>query len=153
MVYDGVKDLPTGEIVSYDTLSGLINDDIMTNRGAIYKARKKLLKDQKRFLVVERGEGFKIVEGVEIMSHAELRHEMAQFQVKNAGYEVSNINQVKLTPDEKKRLSDFMSYNANIKMAFVQTIDRIEKATQVTQIAQAFTESEVDKLRQMVQGK
>lgn len=150
MIYDVISNLNVGEIISYSDLSDAIGEDINNNRTSVYKARKVLLKEKKRFLVVARGVGYKVIEGMPIMSHAEERQDTAKRHIEMANYEVANINTVTLTPDEKKRLQDFMSYNANIRMAFSQTIDKIEKVNQYTQMAQSFSLAEIAKLRELV---
>lgn len=150
MIYDVISNLNVGEVISYDDMTEAIGKDINNNRTAVYKARKVLLKEKKRFLIVERGIGYKVIEGMPIMSHAEERHDIAKHQADMANFEVANINTVTLTPDEKKRLQDFMSYNANIRMAFSQTIDKIEKVNQYTQMAQSFSLSEIEKLRELI---
>ncbi len=153
LIYDYVAPLSLGDIVKYDDLSEVIDQDITKNRSVVYTANKHLLRDQKRLLLVERGVGYKIVDGMDIMYHAENRQDMAKKQVSLANFETKNINTIKLTPDEKSKLQSFMSFNANIRAAFVQKLDRIEKANQVSQIAQQFTENEIEGLKELLKTK
>src|SRR3990167_1039088 len=147
IIFDFVKDKSTGTIFEYQELSGVLDGDIQENRMAVYRAKKELLKTQKRSLNVERGIGYKLVEGMDIMPRAEDRHDMADRQVKMATFETKHINTVKLTPEEKTKLQDFMAFNANIRQAFTQTFDRIE---QMSQLSTQFTEGEVNRLRDLI---
>lgn len=150
MIYNHISELPTETVIRYDDLSEIVGQDIKLARSSVYRASKEMLKTQKRMLVIVRDVGYKIVEGMEIMQHAEGRHDIANRQVVLAGFETKNIDTVKLTPDEKTKLHDFMLYNANIKMAFVNTIGQLEKASQLTQITQQFTDSQIAKLKELV---
>jgi len=152
-IYDYVSPLSLDDVVSYDDLSEVVDQDIKKNRSVIYTANKHLLKDFKRLLVVERGIGYRVVDGMDIMNHAEGRQKMAKRAVSMADYETANINTVKLTPDERDRLQKFMNFNANIRAAFAQKIDRIEKANQVSQIAQQFTANEIEGLKKLLNTK
>ena len=150
MVYDYIKDKEIGDVIVFDELSKVIGEDIRKNRSAVYKARKRMLEDSNKFLDVERGAGYKVVDGMDIMRHADGRHKKAKRQIVSADYETANIDVAVLSPEEKKKLQDFMYHNANIQQAFSNRIDRIEKANQVTQIAGAFTQGEVEELRKMI---
>lgn len=147
MIFDYVEKMDTGVIINYKTLSEVIGADIEINRASVYRAAKEMLKTQKRFLQNKRGQGYQIVEGMDIMYHAEGRQGIAKRQIKLADYETRNINTIKLTADEKSKLQNFMAFNSNIKAAFTQTFDRIE---QMQQISSQFTESEVNRLRDMI---
>lgn len=150
MIYDFVEDKPTGTIFEYGELTEVIDSDIRENRTSLYRAKKELLKTQKRSLNIERGIGYKLVEGMDILNRAEEHHDSAGRQVKMANFETRHIDTVKLTPEEKAKVQDFMAFNANIRAAFNQTFDNIQRASQVTQVAQQFTESELNKLREMI---
>lgn len=150
MIYKYIEPKEVGEVISYDQLSEVIKEEINNNRYAVYKARKQLLEDHNRFLIIERGVGYKVVDGMTIMKHAKGRHLSAKHQIVAADYEVSNIDTVVLSPEEKKKLQDFMVYNANIQQAFSNRIDRIEKASNVHKIAQEFTSSEINELKKLI---
>lgn len=150
IIYDEIKDFTTNRVITYKELEDIIHGDVNKNRQAVYRARKQMLKEQKRFLVVERGVGFKIVEGTDIMAHASLRHESAEMQIKAASTELSGINTTKLSPDDKARLQNFMLHNATIKAAFAQTLNNIEKAHAVSQLASEFSQNEIAKLKRLI---
>lgn len=150
LVYDFVAPMQIGDMVTYEELSEAADQDIKENRSLIYTANKHLLRDQKRLLVVERQVGYKVVDGMDIMYHAEDRQVMAKRNMNRANYEASNINTIKLTPDEKDKLQKFMAFNANIRAAFAQKIDRLEK---VNEIAYQFSANEIAGLKELVKGK
>lgn len=150
MIYDYIKDKEVGDKITYAELSKVISGNIESSRSAVYKARKHLLEHANKFLDIDRGKGYKIVDGMDIMHHAKNRHKFAKHQIVAADFETANIDATVLSPEEKKKLQDFMYHNANIQQAFSNRIDRIEKASQVTQIAGAFTENEIAELRSLV---
>ena len=157
IIFDFVKDKSTGTIFEYQELSNVLDGDIQENRAAVYRAKKELLKTQKRSLNVERGVGYKLVEGMDIMHKAEDKHETAGRIVKAASFETSHINTIKLTPEEREKLDNFMAYNANIRQAFVSNAKAIEAGVVATRqqlvaadVAQLFTEDQVRKLKEML---
>lgn len=151
MVYEYIVPMQIGDVVTYEDLSKVVDQDVTINRSLIYTANKHLLRDHKRLLVVERGIGYKIVEGMDIMYHASDRQIMAKKQVGLANFETTHINTLKLTPDDKDRLQKFMAGNANIRAAFVQKIDRLEKANQITELAVGVTKDDLQALREWVE--
>jgi hypothetical protein len=150
VVYDYIKELNVGDIVTYDKLEEVAGEGIGVIRSSIYRTCKELLKTHKRTLQVERMVGYKIIEGMNIMGKAIVRQDRAERQIKSADYEISNVDTIKLTVEERKKLQDFMAYNANIRAAFSNTIEKIEKANQVSQIAQSFTEEQIAKLKTLI---
>lgn len=150
MVYDYIVDLPVETVIKYSELSKVLDEDIKENRSAVYRACKQLIEQKKRSLKVVRGIGYEVVEGMELLYDAENRHNMAKRHIVKAEFETSNIDTVKLTPDERTKLQNFMSFNANIRMAFEQKINRIEKASQVTELAQQLTREEIGKLKDLL---
>ena len=150
LVYEYVVPLKLGQLLTYEDLSEAADQDIKLNRSLIYTANKHLLKDLKRMLVVERGIGYKIVDGLDIMDNADMRQIRAKRRVSLAHFETKNINTVKLTPDEKDKLQKFMAFNANIRAAFVEKIENIEKASQVSDLIQQLVRKEIEGLKGMV---
>jgi acetate kinase len=150
MAYDEIKDKETGAIITYEELTEYLGQEASKSRFAIYSLMKHMLKEQKRTLESVRNIGYRIIEGMKIMLKAENHDEKGEKQVKTAVTLLKNINTVNLTAEERLKLQNFMSYNANIRAAFTQTIEKIEKATQVTQIAQSFTADQIAKLKALI---
>lgn len=167
MVYEAVESLPINEVISYGDLDEILGEDSHLYRGSIYRASKELMKSQKRMLVAERGEGYRVVEGMDIYRHAEGRHDRAERQIKVAGFEARHIDAVKLTPDQRNTLNNFMMGNREIAMAIKNNIEAIETGIQATRtqltgvqaqvaganITQLFTEEQVRKLKGMLGDK
>lgn len=164
MIYNHVKDLPVGTIVTNETLSKVIEIDIKTARGAVYKARKVLLEQENKFLEVMRGVGYQVVAGMDIMKHAKHRQKSARRQIRKADFETANINTVGLSPEEQRKLDDFIDHNAIIAQAFRSNAKALEVGIRETrkqltgveanlagaQIAQFFTEEQLKKLKDMI---
>lgn len=147
MLHERLVEYEVNEVITFDEITEALGQDAQTSRTAIYRAAKELLKTNNRYLEAVRNVGYKVIDGMDIVDVADFRHTKAKRQIKRASFELKGIATVRLSPDDKKRLQDFMAYNANIKAAFSNSINRIEKATQVVQVAQAFTEDEIKRLR------
>ena len=164
MIYNQIKDKQVGEILTYHELSTIIGEDIRENRSAVYKARKQFLENENKFLDIERNVGYRVVEGMDIMKHAKSRQLIAKHQVVAADFETANINVKTLTPEEKKKLQDFMVHNANIQQAFIARTKAIEMGVMATrenlvgaqagiasaQVTQLFTEEQLSKLKKLI---
>ncbi len=129
LVYDYVVDKPIGEILTFEELSEAINEDIMKNRNAVYKARKKLATRHKKFLVTERGAGYKVVEGMEQLDHAQSRHVTARRQSNEATFEVANIKTEGMNQEQKNDVRAFIAWNATVVSAFSNQAKRVHQAS------------------------
>lgn len=132
LIYDAICDLPVGEVISLDKLSEIIDGDIARYRSCIYRARKELAKTNKKYLVVERGVGYRLVDGVLQLNHAENRHESAERQIKMANFEAVNIDVKKMTLAERQRWSEFMVWNGNALHAMSKQAEQVAKFQEVT---------------------
>lgn len=150
MVYNHIKDKEVGESISYKELSEVLGENIEKNRSAVYKARNLLLETDNKFLDIERGVGYKVIDGMNVVKHAKGHQKSAKRKIMAASFEVENIDTKKLDPIEKKKLQDFMTHNSSIQAVFTNKINRIEKATEVVDIAQEFTRNEIEELRGMI---
>ena len=135
MVYDYVVSLPVETIVTMEELSEAIDGEIRSNRGAVYKARKVLAKDKKRYLIAVRGTGYRVVEGTAQLNHAENRHELAQRQIKLANFEAVNVDTKKMSIEERQRWSQFMAWNGQAISVLSHNAREIAKANIVTGMA------------------
>lgn len=164
IIFDYVKDKEVGEIITNEELSKVLGINIEQNRYAIYKARRRMLEYGNTFLETERGVGYKVIDGMDIMRHAKSRHKYAKHQIVAADYETANINVKALTAEEKKKLQDFMVHNANIQQAFISQTRAIEMGVKATrerlvgaqagiasaQVTQLFTEEQLEKLKKLI---
>ena len=135
IVYEYVEQLPAETVVTLEELSGAIDGDIEVNRGAVYKARKQLAKNHKRYLVSIRGEGYKVVEGTPMLDHAELRHGIAKRQIDMANYEAVNVDTKKMSLEERQRWSQFMAWNGQAISVLSHNAREIAKANIVSGMA------------------
>jgi hypothetical protein len=164
MILDYLIDKPIDTIVTYKELSKVIDQNIEDNRSAVYKARKKLLEATDHYLAVERGVGYKIIEGMSIMRLSKGRHLIAKHQINMADFETANIDTKKLSPEDKKKLQDFMVKNNSIQLAFKNTQKAIQIGLEATrehivgaearmasaQVTQLFTEKQLEKLKELI---
>jgi hypothetical protein len=93
------------------------------------------------------GQGYKVVEGVPMLRHAEGRHDKARHQVQLANFEAMNINTKVMSYDERQRWQQFLAYNGTILNALSQHTERIAKAGVVASIATGNVMEELAKLR------
>lgn len=164
MVYDYIEKAELGQVISYADLEKVIGQDVRSFRQAVYKARKELLKNHNRFLIVERGVGYRVDDGMRIMKHAKGRTKIAKRQITKADFELTGIATKELTDEEKRTLRDFMLFNSNIRNAFKSNAKAIEVGIQATreqlvgaqsyvasaQVAQVFTDKQLQKLKELL---
>jgi len=151
ILYNAVVMMPVNKVISFQELEDIVGFDLRKNRTAIYKARVKLAKNNKRYLVSEHNEGYRIVEGTDILNHAESRHEKANTQIKLANFEASNLDTSKMSPDEKQRLSSFLAWNGSIIQVLSQGIKNVSKANQVASIATNYAEEQLDSIQKTLE--
>ena len=144
MIYDEVVNLEPETIITFKKLSEAIGENFVPQRSVIYKTRKELAKNKKRFLVSIRGTGYKVVEGNEQLLHAESHHDRAQVQVKLANFEALNINTKVMSPEEKSRWSQFLAWNGTVMTSLSHNAEQIAKAGIVAHIA---TDSVLEQLK------
>lgn len=152
LIYDHVVDLPIGTIISFKELEEAINDNFAKNRSSIYRARKEMAKLNKKYLIAERGQGYKIVEGTPMLMHAEERHEKANRQIKLANFEALNINTKVMSIEEKKRWSQFLAWNGTVMNALSSNAENIAKAGLVAQVATDAVMDQLNKLKAQIDG-
>ena len=111
-------------------------------------------------LVSERGKGYRVVEGMDIYKHAKFRHVKARHQITKADFEVTNIDTINLSWDEKNRLDMFLLHNQNVAAALTQRVNRAEIASRYATMASShaqkaaqFSAEELSKLREMLSAK
>jgi len=164
MIFDYLVDKPVDMVITYAELSKVIGQDIEDNRSSVYKARKRLLEETDHYLVVVRDVGYKIIEGMSIMKISKGRQLSAGRQIKTADFETSNIDTKKLSPEDKKKLQDFMTKNNSIRLAFKGTQRALEIGIEATrehivgaeaqmasaQVTQLFTEKQLEKLKELI---
>jgi hypothetical protein len=149
-IYDEVVDQPVGTTISHDRIMELTQAPLNNSRSAVYIASKHLLEDTNHSLRPVRGVGYEVISGMQIMGVAVGHQKKAKRQIKIADFETNNINTKELKPEEKKTLTDFMVHNSAIQEAFSSRLNRLEKANQVSRVAQAFSESEINELRKLI---
>jgi ribonuclease HII len=150
MIYDHVVNLPIGEIITFNDIQELIDDDFEKNRSSVYRANKELMKTNKRILVSARGVGYKVVEGANQLMHAEDRHDRANRQIKMANFEALNINTKVMSIDERQRWSQFLAWNGTVLSALSHNAQQVAKANVVAKVATDTVMQELDKLRQQI---
>jgi hypothetical protein len=164
LVYEYIKDFEVDDVISYADISESVGFDVLSNRSSVYKARKQLLEDTGRYLDIERGVGYKVIDGLDIMKHAKNRHKYAKHQIVKADFETTGIDVTSLTDEDKKKVQDFMVHNASIQLAFKQTAKNVEMGLNATrehmtgmearmasaQVTQLFTEKQLDKLKELI---
>lgn len=164
ILFEYLEEKEIGDIVSYKDLTNQIKADIESQRGSIYRAGKELLDIHGRYIESVRGEGYKIISGKDIMVFSKGRTRKMKRQASLQEFEFNGINTVELSADDRKKLQDLMVLNANIRTALKTSVKNIETGVNMTrnqltaananlagaQIAQLFTEHQLQKLKEMV---
>ena len=103
--YQGVEQVPVGKVLTFAQLAD-VGFNVRQDRGLIYSANKYLLENHNKMLISQRKIGYKMAEPTEQMTHAWNRKGRARRQVTKAVLETTHIDTSKLTPDEKRILTD-----------------------------------------------
>lgn len=150
-IYDYVVSLPVGEVITFNDIAEMIEDDFVKNRSSVYRANKELMKNDKRILVSARGVGYKVEEGVDHLIHAEERHTKANRQIKMANFEALNINTKVMSIEEKNRWSQFLAWNGTVLSALSHNAQQVARANVVAKVATDTVMQELDKLRGQIE--
>jgi len=151
LIYDYIKDKEAGTIISFEELSQAIHEDILKNRSSIYKARMKLAKEKQRYLISEHQVGYKVVEGVDQLRHAESRHDLANRQIQMANFEAVNLNTKVMSLDEKARWQSFLAWNSMAISALSQGTAQIAKVNAVAQVSTTIIEHQLNQMQENLQ--
>ena len=143
IVYDGIKDMPVGTLLTFSDLKE-INDDIVSSRSPIYKANMKLIENYQKFLKSEKGVGYRIANGVEHVEHAQSRTKRARRQVKLANFEIVNVNTNEMSQEEKNRHQAMVQYMQYMTSAVSKTVNQVVK---IQSIATTANEAVTDQLK------
>jgi len=132
MIFDYVTQKPVDTLFDFEELSKIIGEDITKNRQPIYRARKELAKRFKKYLVSEAGRGYRLVEGMDMLSHAEKRMTKAQVQTKMANFESINLSTAGMTNEQKNEVRQFLAWNGMVISSLSHNAKQIADFQQTT---------------------
>lgn len=132
MIFNHVDGKPINTLFTFEDLSEVIGEDVTKNRQPIYRARKELAKRYKRYLVSETGRGYRLVEGMDMLNHAENRMTKAQTQTKMANFESVNINTQGMTLEQKNEIRQFLAWNGMVVSSLSHNAKQIADFQQST---------------------
>lgn len=83
LIYDALLDTADyGDIITYQQLTDALGRDFFENRGPLYRARTEMVEARSRWIELEPGIGYRVIEANEHVRAAEAKRKRAQSQMK-----------------------------------------------------------------------
>jgi alkylated DNA nucleotide flippase Atl1 len=103
MVYDVIKVLDQGVVITFDELNTLTGLDLKAERSPLYKAMQKLEEQDKRTIASVPGVGYRVVEAKEHELLGRRHHRSSIRQLKKAKSKFASADRSRLSPDDRER--------------------------------------------------
>jgi len=137
IVYDHLKTLDVGEVVTYEHLSKLLERDFLAARGPFHKANKHLLATHKRGMVNVKNVGYRVVTATEHEDVARDQHRFAKRRLRKSKHWLANTDRGDLPPEAVERF-DRLEQSLDRQIDFTQRLDRrvarVEKALNASRV-------------------
>jgi hypothetical protein len=132
-VFDLVRDLPPGTVVTFKQLSQVLGYDISQagrSRGPVHKASEYLLAEKKRALVPDRGKGYRVALASEHLGLARKEQASARRKVDSAVALTVNVDRNQLTLEQRAAVDAFAHVVAAQAVMLSRQNVRIDRAEQ-----------------------
>lgn len=120
MVYEGLRNLKVGDIVSYEVLSRWAGVDMVStvgNRQCVYDAMKVLQREDKRTIINVRGVGFRIAHASEHIGEGQKHRLKGYRQLVKAHDKVAYVDHNHLTAEESRTAEErALAYSKQAQM-------------------------------------
>lgn len=103
LIYDRIKDLAVGDVITYVQLDGILGRDFVSARSPFYTANERLLKERKRGLVCVSGTGYRVVSAIEHEQVARKHHKSGTRKLRRSAQWIHNVDRAKLDPETLAR--------------------------------------------------
>lgn len=120
MLYDYLRPLKQGDLVTYKQMSSILGKDIRKSRTAIYRAMKKLEEKDNRSLLCVLRTGYRITIAQEHEELAGKHHKRARRQLNRAISKISSADRTQLTREDRQRFD-------SMELALRQQQDMIKR--------------------------
>jgi uncharacterized membrane protein YccC len=135
LIYDTIKPLQIGDVITYDELTEALGRDFRTARGPFHKANRELLTDEKRGLLNLRNVGYRVVTAEEHEGAAKAQHRFAKRRLRQSKHWLKNTDRSDLTPEVAARF-DRLESTLDRQIDFTRRLDqrvaRVEKALEAS---------------------
>lgn len=135
-LYDGVRELPIGESLSWTDLQALTGFDIRKNRDVIYRANDELLQYDRKMLLNVRSYGYCISTIPEQMQHGANRRIRAKRHVEQGIREYEGLDAKKMTYDQQQeaiQMVNFYQTNLNVlRKSSIKSLSITKEAAKAT---------------------
>lgn len=102
-IYDAVRPLSPGAVITYEQITTLIERDVKYNRSAIERAREELEREDHRTLICVRGKGYRIATAAEHETLAHRHTARSRRQVTKAVSRIQSADRSALTAEQRSR--------------------------------------------------
>lgn len=106
IIYDEARKMSSGDVLTYDKLSELLNRDFRTARTPLQRAMQELENVDKRTLTCVRGAGYRIAAATEHEQLARKHSTRSRRQLDKAAAKARSADRSELSADQVRRLDD-----------------------------------------------
>jgi hypothetical protein len=106
IIYDEVRKMSSGDVLTYDRLTELLGRDFHTNRTPLTRAMQELEDADQRTLACERGVGYRIAAATEHETLARKHSTRSRRQLTKAAAKARSADRSALSPEQARRLDD-----------------------------------------------
>lgn len=107
VIYEHIRTLNVDEVVTYETLSGLLGVDFTQNRTPFYRARKELEDNDMHTMVVVANVGYRVPKAIEHEKVARGLHKSGTRKVKRSVSTIRAADRAELTQEVRERFDLF----------------------------------------------
>jgi hypothetical protein len=120
IVYDEIRKMASGDVLTYDQLSEILGRDFRLDRGPINRAMKELETADSRTLVCERGIGYRIAAATEHEHLARKHSTRSRRQLAKAASKARSADRSALSAEQARRLDE-------LELQFSQHADLLQR--------------------------
>lgn len=132
MLFEYVTTKPIDTVFTFEEITDVIGEDVKKNRQPVYRARKELAKRFKTYLASESGVGYRLIQGMDMLNHAEKRMVRAEKQTQIANFESVNISTAGMTNEQKNEVRQFLAWNGMVISSLSHNAKQIADFQQTT---------------------
>lgn len=142
-LYGHLKKVPLGTVVTYRTISTLLDRPFEENRSPVYRAIKELEANDRRTLVNVRGEGYRVAEPDEHEKLARRHIRSSHRQLTKAKGKTSSAPRQGLSPEARRRLDALDAHLGDVRKV-VLSLNRKQSETDA-KLAQVREQAKADR--------
>jgi hypothetical protein len=130
LVFDHIRDLPIGSVVTYADLDSILGRSFIGNRSPIYRAIAELRVERSRSMINVPGDGYRVLHPKEHREQANTYRRRSRSSLSTAVEVVKSTDMELLAPDERDPLRAYGLALVGLAQAMDYTHRRLHKIEQ-----------------------